>query len=244
MKNIKLTIEYDGTDFSGWQAQPKQRTVQGEIQKAIKTMCREEITIYGAGRTDAGVHAKGQVANFHIDSLIPSDKFAPALNSLLPKDIVIKESIEVDNSFHSRYSAVGKEYKYVIFNDRTRSSLLRNYSYYVNYYLDIEKMRNTSRTLIGTYDFKSFMASGSSVKDTVRTIHSLEIISKNNIIEIIIKGNGFLYNMVRIIVGTLVDIGRGKIHEEEMKNILHAKNREIAGHTAVAKGLYLQQVFY
>ncbi len=244
MKNIKLTIEYDGTDFNGWQIQPNQRTIQDEIQKAVKIMCRQDIKIYGAGRTDAGVHAKGQVANFHISSHISCNRFAPALNSILPKDIVIKKSIEVDKGFHSRYSAVAKEYKYIIYNDTTRSSILRNYSYYVNYNLDIQKMQRASKTLIGTYDFKTFMSSGSSIGDTVRTIYSLNIESEKNIIEITIKGNGFLYNMVRIIVGTLIDIARGKIQEKAIKNILYSKNRETAGHTAPAQGLYLQQVFY
>lgn len=244
MRNIKLTIEYDGTDFCGWQMQPSQRTVQGEIEKAIKIMSGEEIIIFGAGRTDAGVHANGQVANFHIDSHIHSHRFAAAINSLLPKDIVIKESTEVDDCFHSRYSSIGKEYKYIIYNDRIRSSLLRNYTYYINYHLDVEKMYRASRKLVGAHDFKSFMSSGGSVKNTMRIIHSLNIISQKNIIEITIKGNGFLYNMARIIVGTLVDIGRGRIQEEELDNILHYKNRQKAGHTAVAKGLYLKKVFY
>lgn len=244
MRNIKLTIEYDGTDFCGWQMQPSQRTVQGEIEKAIKIIAGKEIIIFGAGRTDAGVHANGQVANFHIDSHIHSHRFAAAINSLLPKDVVIKESIEVDDCFHSRYNSIGKEYKYIIYNDKIRSTLLRDYSYYVNYHLDIEKMYRASRILVGTHDFRSFMSSGGSAKKTIRSIHSLDMISEKNIIEITINGNGFLYNMVRIIVGTLIDIGRGRIREEELDNILHSKNRDKAGHTAVAKGLYLKKVFY
>ncbi len=244
MRNIKLTIEYDGTEFHGWQKQPLQRTIQEEIEKAISKITKENINIIGAGRTDRGVHAKGQTANFYTFAKIPASKFKLAINSVLPREITVSESEEVDEGFHSRYSATGKEYSYLIYNNRVRTSLLRNYSYHIPYEIDINKMKNASNDFIGTYDFRSFMSTGSGVKDTVRRIDSLTIKKENNIVKISVKGNGFLYNMVRIIVGTLVDIGRGKLEEDKICYIIQSKNREHAGHTAPPQGLYLEKVFF
>ncbi|KNF08052.1 tRNA pseudouridine synthase A [Gottschalkia purinilytica] len=244
MRNIKLIVEYDGTSYCGWQKQPNQPTIQETIENAIYKITKEDITLIGSGRTDSGVHALGQVANFYTNTSIPDIKIKDALNSVLPQDISIRESIEVLEDFHSRYSAVGKQYKYVIYNNKTRSPILRNYSYHVSYKLNIDNMERGLKYFIGTHDFCSFMSSGSSIEDTVRSIQEAYLNRQEEIIEIYIKGTGFLYNMVRIIVGTLVDIGTGKIHYSEVPKIIESKDRGKAGHTSPAKGLYLREVFY
>jgi len=244
MKNIKLTIEYDGTSFCGWQNQPRGRTVQNEIEKALSILLKKKVKIYGAGRTDSGVHALGQVANFKEKIAIPTGKIPLALNGLLPEDIVIKSAEEMDPSFHARYSAVGKKYIYKINNTKFRKPLLRNYAYLVPYELDLEKMITASKYFIGEHDFKGFMASGSSVKNTVRTIYSFDVCMIDNMIIIETRGNGFLYNMVRIMVGTLVDVGRNKIKAHELPLIIGSGIREKAKHTAKAQGLYLAEVYY
>jgi tRNA pseudouridine38-40 synthase len=243
MRNIMLLIEYDGTEYYGWQKQSNVPTIQEEIEKAINKITGENIVLIGAGRTDKGVHAKGQVANFSTKSNIPSNKFKFAINSCLPKDIAIVDSREVNKDFHSRYDAVGREYKYLIYNNLIRSPLLERYSYHVPYELDFKKMQNSIDDLLGTHDFISFMASGSYVKDTIRTIDFVCLSKNRNILEFKIRGNGFLYNMVRIIIGTLVDIGSNKCNNS-LSCIIESKNRENAGHTAPSKGLFLEKVFY
>ncbi|MCT4605174.1 MAG: tRNA pseudouridine(38-40) synthase TruA [Marinisporobacter sp.] len=244
MKNVKLIIQYDGTNFSGWQVQPNARTVQQEIEKALSKIMKRPIKINGSGRTDAGVHALGQVASFCEEFSIPIEKIPVALNSLLPQDIAIKEAIEGSVDFHARYNAVGKKYIYKIYNKEIRNPLLRNYTYFVSKPLDIEKMKKACDYFIGEHDFKGFMASGSSVVDTVRRIDALKLYEKDEILTIEVKGNGFLYNMVRIVAGTLVDVGKGKIKEEEVPMIIRSCKREKAGHTAPPQGLYLAKVFY
>ncbi|WIV13184.1 tRNA pseudouridine(38-40) synthase TruA [Proteiniborus sp. MB09-C3] len=244
MRNIKLIIEYDGTNYFGWQKQPHQKTIQEAIEYSIKKITKEDVGIFGSGRTDRGVHARGQVANFFTEAKIPGEKFKDAINSVLPSDIVISHSEEVDCSFHSRYSAQGKEYRYVIYNRRIPSPLLRNYAYHVPQKLHFDLMQKASADFIGTHDFTAFMASGSSVKDTTRTIYSIHLNKNHEIIELKINGNGFLYNMVRIIAGTLVDIGIGKIDSSYISEILLSKDRKNAGHTAPPHGLYLEKVFY
>lgn len=244
MKNIKLTIEYDGTNFSGWQIQPSARTVQEEIGKAICKIIKKPVKINGSGRTDAGVHALGQVANFKGEFSIPVERIPIALNSILPKDICIKEAKEVHEYFHARYNAKGKKYIYKIYNGCVRSPLFRNYAYFVPQELNIEEMKEASKYFIGEHDFKGFMASGSSVVDTVRHIYDIDLSLKEDMITIEVMGNGFLYNMVRIITGTLVDIGVGKIRKEQLANIILSCNRDKAGHTAPAQGLYLAEVYY
>lgn len=244
MKNIKLTIEYDGTNYSGWQKQPNANTIQEEIEKAIEKAIGEKITIIGAGRTDSGVHGKGQVANFITDSSIPGAKFKYAINRYLPEDITIIGSKEVEKSFHSRYDSLGKKYKYLIYNAPIKSPLLRNYTYYVPYKLDFQKMNEAKDYFIGKHDFAAFMASGSDVDDTVRNIYYDSLNTCNNIIVFEIYGDGFLYNMVRIIVGTLVDVGIGKISPQDIIDILKSRDRKNAGHTAPPEGLYLEKVCY
>ncbi|MBF8984077.1 tRNA pseudouridine(38-40) synthase TruA [Lutibacter sp. B2] len=244
MKNIKLTIEYDGTDFLGWQKQSKGRTVQEEIEKALSKILKKDVKINGSGRTDASVHAKGQVANFREAFTIPVERLPVALNSVLPDDIAILSAIEMNYDFHARYNAMGKKYVYKIYNSNIRSPLSRNYVYYVPQDLDIEKMKMATKYFLGTHDFKGFMASGSSVKETVRTIYNLDITEKEKQITVEVSGNGFLYNMVRIITGTLVDVGRGKINLNDLENIIASGDRNRSGHTASAQGLYLYEVYY
>lgn len=244
MKNIKLTIEYDGTNYFGWQVQPEFSSIQEEIERAIKKLTKEDIDLIGAGRTDRGVHARGQVANFMTNSSIPPEKFSYAINKYLPQDISIVKSEEVDINFHSRYDAVGKEYRYLIYNNYTRSSLLRNYTYHVPYKLDLKKMDIAKDFFLGTHDFSAFMSTGSSVEDTVRTVYAVSLSLRDNIICFKVQGNGFLYNMVRIMVGTLIDIGSGKIEPESISSILESKDRKRAGHTAKPQGLYLEKVYY
>lgn len=243
-RNIKLTLEYDGTNYSGWQKQSDAKSIQETLENAILKITGEKVNLIGSGRTDSRVHALGQVANFKTNSKIPGNRFVKALNSMLPSDIAVRESIEVDDDFHARFNAIGKEYKYLIYNNKVRSPLKRNYSYFVDYDLDIEKMREALDLFLGTHDFRGFMSSGSSIKTTVRTISNIEFIKKEDIIELSIMGNGFLYNMVRIIVGTLVDIGIGKIDITDISDIIESCDRNKAGHTAPPEGLYLSKVFY
>ncbi|WP_373600678.1 tRNA pseudouridine(38-40) synthase TruA [Paraclostridium bifermentans] len=243
MRNIKLTIQYNGQNYCGWQKQNDSLGIQGTIEKAIEDITKEKVKIIGSGRTDAGVHALGQVANFNTDCNIPIEKIPNALNSKLPKDISIIAAEEKNMDFHSRYSAKGKRYRYMIYNNSYRTPIYNNISYFVKYNLDIEKMKKEAKALVGTHDFKGFMSSGSSVKDTVRTIYDIQIFNQDDLIIIEVEGNGFLYNMVRILVGTLVDIGRGRI-DIDMLSIIKSKSRSMAGHTAPAHGLFLKKVDY
>ncbi|HSQ87212.1 tRNA pseudouridine(38-40) synthase TruA [Romboutsia sp.] len=243
MKNLKVTIQYNGANYCGWQKQPDSLGIQGTIEKAIYEITKEEVKLVGSGRTDAGVHALGQVANFKLESSIPAEKIPNALNAKLPKDISIIACTEVDDEFHSRYSAKGKRYRYLIYNSMYRSPIYKDTSYHVRYDLDFEKMCQEAKFLIGQYDFKGFMSSGSSVTDTVRTIYDITLEKQEDLIILEVEGNGFLYNMVRIIVGTLVDIGRGRINES-LKEIINSKNRGKCGHTAPAHGLFLKKVDY
>ncbi|WP_018590400.1 tRNA pseudouridine(38-40) synthase TruA [Terrisporobacter glycolicus] len=243
MRNLKLTIQYDGTKYCGWQKQPNSSGIQGTIEYAIYEITKEKVNIIGSGRTDAGVHALGQVANFKTNSSIPIARIPDALNAKLPKDVSIIDCQEVSDDFHSRYSATGKIYRYLIYNKPYRSPLYKDISYHVRYELDIEKMRLEAKSLLGTHEFKGFMSSGSSVKDTVRTIHNISIEYSGDLIVLEVEGNGFLYNMVRIIVGTLVDIGRGRI-DKPLEEIIASQDRGEAGHTAPAHGLFLKKVHY
>lgn len=241
-----MIIEYDGTNYCGWQVQANGPSIQAEIEKALLEVTGEKISVNGSGRTDAGVHAKGQVASFTTESSIPPEKFAYALNNKLPEDIVIKESSEVPPDFHARFSAVGKKYSYLIINSRFPSALLRNHAYHVNYCerLDIDKIKIAAEAFIGTHDFSGFMASGSKVSDTVRTIYDISVEREEERIRFIFKGSGFLYNMIRIITGTLLYTGIGKINPEDIRDIILSKDRKRAGITVPACGLYLEEVYY
>ena len=230
MRNIKLTIEYDGKEFNGWQKQPNKLNIQGTIEKVISDITKEEIELIGSGRTDAGVHALGQVANFKTNSNIPIDKFAIAINSRLKKSIVIKKAEEVPDRFHSRYNCKQKTYRYVINNSETGSAIYRNLEYNIKMPLDVNKMQEAANYFVGEHDFAGFKASGTSSKSSVRTIYKAEIKNmENDRIYIELTGNGFLYNMVRIIAGTLVDVGLGKIKPEQINEIIKSEKRENAG---------------
>ncbi len=245
MRNIKLTIEYDGKEFNGWQKQPNKLNIQGTIEKAIEKITGEETNLIASGRTDAGVHALGQVANFKTNSNIPIEKIPIAINSNIKKSIVIKTAEEVDEKFHSRLTCKQKTYRYIINNTKQGTAIYRNLETHIPVKLDIKKMKKAIKYFEGQHDFKAFKASGTSSKSSIRTIYKAEIIEKENErIWIELTGNGFLYNMVRIIAGTLVDVGLGKISPEEIPNIIKSKKRENAGKTLKPQGLYLVEVKY
>lgn len=210
MRNIKLTIEYDGKDFNGWQKQPNKLNIQGEIEKAISTITKEEIELNASGRTDAGVHSLGQVANFKTESTLSTEKFVLAINANLKKSIVIKKAEEVEESFHARYNCKEKTYRYIINNSNVGSAIYRHLEYHIAQKLDINKMKEAVKYFEGTHDFKAFKASGTSSKSSVRTIYKGKVEKIDNKIIIELTGNGFLYNMVRIISGTLVEVGLRK----------------------------------
>lgn len=244
MRNIKLTLEYDGTNYLGWQKQKIGTTIQETLEEAISLLTNEEVEVIGSSRTDAGVHAKGFVANFKTNSKIPSEKFREAINYRLPDDIVILKSEEVEEGFHSRYSAKGKTYSYTILNRDVYSAIGKDYVYHVKRKLDIDNMKEACKYFIGTKDFMAFKSSGGSVKTTVRTISDLHVDVQNDIIKIYVTGDGFLYNMVRIIVGTLIMVGSNKIDSREVKNIIESKDRKKAGICVPATGLVLEKVYY
>lgn len=245
MRNIKLTIMYDGKDFNGWQKQPNKLNIQGTIEKVLSEMTGEEIELNASGRTDAGVHSFGQVANFKTNSKIPIEKFPIAINSKIKKSIVITNAEEVEERFHSRYNCKRKTYRYVIDNSEFPTPIYRYLEYHIPNKLNIEEMKKAAKYFEGEYDFKAFKSSGTSSKSSVRTIYKAEVKkAENNRIYIELTGNGFLYNMVRIISGTLVEVGLGRIKPEEIKNIIESKDRHKAGKTLPAHGLYLMNVNY
>ena len=244
MRNIKLTIEYDGKDFNGWQKQPNKLNIQGTIEQAIKSITGEDVELNASGRTDAGVHAFGQVANFKTNSQIPIEKFAIAINSRLKKSIVIKKAEEVDERFHSRLNCKRKTYRYIINNSENGTAIYRGLEYHVPMKLDYEKMNEAIKYFIGEHDFKAFKASGTSSKSSVRKILDGNVRKEGERVIIEVTGTGFLYNMVRIISGTLLDVGLGKIKPEDIPSIIESKDRTKAGKTLPAHGLYLLQVNY
>ena len=244
MKNVRLLIEYDGTNYSGWQKQDDVPSIQEEIEKAIQKVTGEEVNLVASGRTDKGVHALGQVANFYTESNIPGDRFRASLNTKLPLDIQIRESEEVDMDFHSRFSASKKRYRYLIYNNRIARPVYRNLSFHVRKPMDIDKLKEASQVFVGTHDFESFMARKSVVDTTERTIYSIDVVENGEFIEVIIVGKSFLRHMIRIMIGTLVDVSLGKKDIEDINSILEGKNRSLAGVTAPAQGLFLEKVYY
>ena len=244
MRNIKLVIEYDGKDFNGWQKQPNKLNIQGEIEKVIYSITGEEVNLIASGRTDAGVHAIGQVANFKTNSNIPIDKIGLAINSRLKKSIVIKDVEEVDERFHSRYLCKQKTYRYIINNSKYGTAIYRNLEYHFPVKLNVNDMKKAIKFFEGEHDFKAFKASGTSSKSSVRTIFNTNLYEKDDRIYIELTGNGFLYNMVRIIAGTLVEVGLEKIEPEKIEEIIKEGKRENAGKTLPPNGLYLVDVKY
>ena len=250
-RNIKLLIGYDGTDYSGWQRQHKGRTIQGEIEFFLKRMTLEDILLSGAGRTDAGVHADGMVAHFHTASKISCGDLLRGLNAMLPGAIRIFSVEEVSFSFHARFSALGKHYVYKIFTGKIHPPILRLHTLHISASLDLEAMRHCLTSILGPHDFSSFENSGTrdktstSGRGAVRTIHEATLAKESTeLITLNFYGDGFLRNMVRNLVGTLLEVGRGKITPQEFTTILAGKNRALAGPTAPAHGLCLKKVMY
>ena len=241
---IRIDIEYDGTRFNGWQRQNNAHTVQGRLEEAIRALTGAETDVHGSGRTDAGVHALRQTAHFDTDSRIPPERFAYALNFHLPPDIRIVRSVEVPDSFHARFSATGKTYRYTFRNAAHRSALYRSMCAHEIAPLDETRMQEAASHLIGTHDFASFCAHSGSGKNTVRTITEVTVERHGQYVTVEVTGNGFLHNMVRIIAGTLAAVGRGDIAPKEIPRILDARDRRAAGPTAPAEGLMLVEVHY
>ena len=244
MKRVKLVVAYDGTNYHGWQVQDNGITIEEVLNRTISELVQEDIKVIGASRTDAGVHACGNVAVFDTESRIPGDKFSFALNQRLPEDIRIQESCEVDADFHPRYADTVKTYEYNILNRRFELPTKRLYAAFCYYPMDIERMNQAAAYLVGEHDFKSFCSAGAQVQSTVRTIYAVNVTKADDMVHIRITGNGFLYNMVRIIAGTLMQVGTGLMEPEQVKEILEARDRSKAGPTAVAKGLTLVEIRY
>lgn len=244
MQRIKCIISYDGSEFFGYQVQLSERTVQAEIERVLKQMHRRQVRVTASGRTDAGVHALGQVIHFDTDLKLPADAWIRALNTMLPDDIAVHHAEVVPMEFHARFGASGKKYMYKIDLGKIRDPLKRNYAFHYPYALDIGKIREAARYLEGEHDFTSFSSARSEVKDKVRTIFGIDFIQEGTELTITYRGNGFLYNMVRILTGTLMEVGSGKREPHEMKEILLKRDRAAAGKTAPPQGLYLCEVYY
>lgn len=253
MRNLKLEIEYDGASYCGWQVQnslhsavcsPQKRSIQEVIEQALRKILQEKIKIIGSGRTDAGVHALAQVANFLTKSNISLEKLRLGLNALLPDDIVVAGIKEVSPHFHSRFDAKSKVYRYIILNRSYPSAILRDKAYFCPYPLDVRLMQQEAGVLLGRHNFKSFQAGDKEERDPVRTIKRIKVSGNKDFIYVDIEADGFLYNMVRNIVGTLVEIGRGKIPKGSLKEILVSCDRRLAGPKVPPYGLYLLRVKY
>lgn len=241
---VLLVVAYDGTEYCGWQKQPNATTVEGVLTKAVRDLFQEDIELIGASRTDSGVHACGNVAVFDVDTRMPAEKIAYALNSRLPHDIIVQQSYEVRGDFHPRHTDCIKTYEYKIYNATFESPLCNRYTHFCYGKLDLERMQAAAKYIIGTHDFTSFCAADTQVIDKTRTVYSLDVFKEGSLITLRIRGNGFLYNMVRIIAGTLIKAGMGDIEPQEIEQIIEAKNRNCAGPTAPAKGLTLVEIRY
>lgn len=246
MERLKCTINYDGSRFSGFQIQPKKRTVQGELEKALMKMHKgKHIRIQASGRTDTGVHALGQAIHFDSPYDIPVLNWRQALNTLLPNDLYVKEVVAVPSTFHARYDAVEKEYRYYVWHEEEPDVFKRNYAYHFPYKLDIAAIQNACTYLEGTHDFTTLSSAKATTKGSKeRTLYQVSCIKQGSEIEFIIRGNGFLYNMVRIIVGVLLDIGQGRRKPSDIESLLAQKDRQLVGETIPSQGLYLWRVKY
>ncbi|PAB00142.1 tRNA pseudouridine(38-40) synthase TruA [Enterococcus canintestini] len=245
MKNIKLTIEYDGRRYLGWQRLGNsEKTIQGKIETVLAQMTGEEIEIIGSGRTDAGTHARGQIANFKTESNLTSGEILSFLNRYLPNDIVIKDVEEVGERFHARYNAKGKQYSYYVWNDVIPTAFYRHHSFNVPQELDLLKMEKAIEKLLGTHDFIGFSALKKTKKSTVRTIKEIRLEKEGSMLHFTFIGDGFLHKMIRILTGTLLEIGMGKLEVDVIDEVLANKIRQGAGETVPASGLFLDQVFY
>ena len=253
-RNLLLTIEYDGSEFSGWQRQPERRTVQGELERVLSKVCGVPVQINGTSRTDAGVHGLGQRASFKLESGIPTDKIKLAANNILAGgknlaasvgDVRILNVEEMPSEFHARFDAKGKKYRYVIYNGDDQNIFRRKYCYQVQKPLDVTAMQKAAKHIVGTHDFACFQSAGGQERETtVRTVFGLDVFRKDQDVVIEISGDGFLYNMVRIITGTLVEVGLGRRNVDDLVGIIESADRTKAGHKAPAEGLYLVEVYY
>ena len=242
-KRIKLVVAYDGTNYCGWQIQPNGETIEGVLNRELSSLLGEDIKVTGASRTDSGVHSLGNVAVFDTDTRIPPEKISYALNIRLPEDIVVQDSCEVAPDFHPRHCNSRKTYEYRILNRRFAMPTRRLDTYFYHRPLDVERMQQAARYLKGIHDFKSFCSVNTVVEDTVRTIYTLQVIKDaDDIITIRVQGSGFLYNMVRILAGTLIQVGIGAMEPEQMTEILEAKDRSASGPTAPAQGLTMMGI--
>jgi tRNA pseudouridine38-40 synthase len=245
LRNIKLTIAYDGSRYNGWQRQDNtDNTIQGKFEQLLSRMTGEEIEIHGSGRTDGGVHAHGQVAHFHTNSQMSREEMLAYINEYLPMDIAVLDIRDAAERFHSRLNVKRKTYCYHIWNSPIPNVFLRKYSYQVPEPLDLPSMEQAASYLLGTHDFKSFCSRKKMKKSTVRMIESIQIEKNGDEILLTYKGNGFLYNMVRILTGTLIEVGKGLRSPEDIPSVIEAKNREMAGFTAPPQGLFLEKVDY
>ena len=244
MRRIFLQIAYDGTNYHGFQVQPNAETIEGVLNRELSRILKEDITVIGASRTDAGVHARGNVYVFDTESHIPPEKFTYALNARLPEDIRIQESCEVAADFHPRHQDTVKTYEYRVLNRKLPLPEYRLYAHFTYEDLNVEKMNEACKKFLGEHDFASFCAAGSQVESTVREIYDLHVKKDGDLLTISVTGNGFLYNMVRIIAGTLLKVGGGHILPEEIEGIIGGKDRQLAGPTAPAKGLTLVKICY
>ena len=244
MKRIKLVTAYDGTNYHGSQIQNNGETIEGVLKMELSSLLKEDIQIIGASRTDAGVHARGNVFVFDTESRIPPEKFTYALNARLPEDIRIQDSEEVPLTFHPRHQDTVKTYEYRVLNRKLPLPEYRLHTHFTYEALNIEKMQQACKFFIGEYDFASFCAAGSQVESTVREIYDLHVKKEGDLITISVTGNGFLYNMVRIIAGTLLKVGSGQFAPEDMEGIIQGRDRSLAGPTAPAKGLTLIEIRY
>lgn len=244
MKRVKLIVAYDGTNYCGWQKQPNGNTIEAELNKALTDLFQTPIEVTGASRTDAGVHSLGNVAIFDVEARMPAEKISYALNQRLPEDIRVQDSCEVDSEFHPRYCDSEKTYQYKILNTKFQQPLRRKDTFFCYQKLDVTAMQKAAAYLVGEHDFKSFCSVNAQVKSTIRTIYSCYVEKNEDLITITVTGNGFLYNMVRIIAGTLIKVGTGDIRPEDMTDILYAKDREASGPTAPACGLTMVGIEY
>lgn len=244
MRNLLLTISFDGTAYHGWQVQENAVTVQQTLQDALEHICSKRDNVVGCSRTDAGVHANMYCCNVRTESTIECQKLVGALNAVLPRDIAALSCKEVDYDFHARYDCKSKEYVYKIWNSPNKNPFLYNHSLHYKYPIDAEFLSRQAKDFIGTYHFDAFCASGSSVEDTERTVMNASVEREGDMVIFKVEADGFLYNMVRIMAGTLIDISRGKIPADSIKRIILSGNRDEAGYTAPAHGLYLNKIHY
>ena len=243
-RNIKLIVSYEGTDFFGFQLQPHHRSVQEVLETALKKILQTPVRVHPAGRTDSGVHAKAQVVSFHLQNELPIKRLPTALNSVLPEDVRIMQASHVPEKFHARFSAKGKRYKYTVCNSEIVPPLMRRTVYRFPFSLDVNLMQKGAKILQGRHDFKSFEGRANRQRDTVRTIRLFKVTKTGKLIHFIVEANGFLTNMVRNLVGTLLLVGRKKLDLNDLRHILNGRDRRLAGPTAPACGLTLMRVFY